>query len=249
MQSLGFQSTHRRLSSHGYVILTCHGHPMANGKGEIYEHRAVMAEVLGRVLLPTEVVIHIDGNKESNTISNLLLYKEGQMNPSFIEDGIRVLLVYSKGKIHRVLLDHEDYFKLCEFHWCLSRRYVVRYPDDGQRFPILMHREILVVPEGMETDHINGNGLDNRRINLRIVSHRQNSQNLPTWSNSGVRDVYQRKSGRFTVRVGPTKKRITFGTFDTLEEACEVAKQARAGMFTHHNEDRSREVRTRYNRE
>lgn len=41
------------------------------------------------------------------------------------------------------------------------------------------HAHIMSAPEGMEIDHINQNGLDNRRSNLRIVTHRQNMMNRP----------------------------------------------------------------------
>lgn len=70
------------------------------------------------------------------------------------------------------LVDDEDYERLSKFKWCvLSRGYAVR--SDGGRC-CYMHREIAGTPKGMDTDHINGDKLDNRRRNLRICSHQEN---------------------------------------------------------------------------
>lgn len=66
--------------------------------------------------------------------------------------------------------------------WYLSfdgrkKRYV-RRSEQGRT--IYMHREIMNPPKGMEVDHINGNGLDNRRENLRLCTKTQNQQNANT---------------------------------------------------------------------
>ncbi len=47
----------------------------------------------------------------------------------------------------------------------------------GKHALVLMHRLILGTPEGMVTDHIDGNGLNNTRANLRIATQRQNMMN------------------------------------------------------------------------
>ena len=47
----------------------------------------------------------------------------------------------------------------------------------GEQQTIIMHRAILNAPPGVPVDHANGNGLDNRKANLRTCSSSQNSQN------------------------------------------------------------------------
>ncbi len=59
----------------GYVKLSAPGHPNAVGAaGQILAHRLVMANHLGRPLLPGETVHHKDGDRSNNAIENLELW-------------------------------------------------------------------------------------------------------------------------------------------------------------------------------
>ena len=90
-------------------------------------------------------------------------------------------IILTQGKV--ALVDDEDYSTLSKYKWCAHKQkntfYAVRQiPDgNGKQKQIKMHMEIAGTPKGLVTDHINGDGLDNRRVNLRIVTKRQNSQN------------------------------------------------------------------------
>lgn len=94
-----------------------------------------------------------------------------------------------------------------------------------------MHREILKVPEGMDTDHKNGNGLDDRRDNLRICSRSQNAMNRGTNKNnkSGFKGVsWHKLTQKWQARLGVEGKRKYLGCFDSQQEAAFIYDEAAA---------------------
>ena len=89
-------------------------------------------------------------------------------------------LVNGKGY---ALVDDDDYEELSQYKWyALSSDRYTTYAwrkscrDDG-RITVRMHRQIMDAPAGKQVDHINHDGLDNRRENLRLCSPSQNMRN------------------------------------------------------------------------
>ncbi len=59
----------------GYILLHgLHGHPQANHRGHALEHRVVLAELIGRPLLPSEAVHHVNEIRDDNRPENLWLF-------------------------------------------------------------------------------------------------------------------------------------------------------------------------------
>ena len=82
------------------------------------------------------------------------------------------------------LVDEADYDELRQWKWRVmltkGHRYALRAAPMVKRqqgSPILMHRQILSPPLGLKVDHRNGDGLDNRRSNLRVATTQENARN------------------------------------------------------------------------
>jgi hypothetical protein len=88
-------------------------------------------------------------------------------------------ILLTQGKV--ALVDDDDFIKVSSGTWCAQRAKTTFYAHGHiphRKKIISMHRFIMGDPEGKEIDHINGNGLDNRKENLRIVSHQENMINI-----------------------------------------------------------------------
>jgi hypothetical protein len=116
--------------------------------------------------------------------------------------------------------------------WYFDRSgYAVRH--EGRRW-IPMHRVIAQIPEGVDTDHINRDRLDNRISNLRPATKAQNNMNVSVRKDnlSGVRGVwFYKKRGRWQATIGGVKRRRYLGLFDTFEEAVAARKSAEEQAF------------------
>ena len=94
---------------------------------------------------------------------------------------------------------------------------------------VLMHRAILKPPSDRFVDHINGDGLDNRRANLRIVTHSQNMRNLkmPKHNTSGFHGVsWCSYTKKWMAHITIDKKFKNLGRFTTPEAAFEARVSA-----------------------
>lgn len=138
-----------------------------------------------------------------------------------------------------ILLDEED-SDLLRLTWHITKPgYIARgnKTDEGYKTQFI-HRVILERSVGRAlgsdefTDHINGNRLDNRRSNLRVVNKLQNCRNAGRYKNntSGYKGVgWDKKVNKWRARIRINGRLTKLGWFKTPEEAyaayCEAARQ------------------------
>lgn len=109
---------------------------------------------------------------------------------------------------------------------------------DGKTIAIRMHH---LITGSTYVDHVNGDGLDNRRVNLRPADHGTNMANKRLYRNnkSGFKGVRQHQNGRWVATCGPDY----LGCYATPEEAARVydaAAVARWGEFARPNFESAR---------
>jgi len=94
----------------------------------------------------------------------------------------------------------------------------------------MMHREIIDVPDGFVADHINHNGLDNRKANLRIATPADNARNArypKINTSSKYRGVwYNPKKKKWRATIGINNKRKQVGYFNKEIDAARAYDEA-----------------------
>lgn len=140
------------------------------------------------------------------------------------------------------LIDDEDLTAVSEHSWCVQqyknkRRSTKVYAKAAMRgTQVTMHRFLLNPPLGLSVDHINGDGLDNRKSNLRLCTKQGNAANRPkdriknaTSKYKGVSLVPQ--SGKWVAKIQVDGKGIQLGCFETEEDAARAYNVAAIEHF------------------
>lgn len=137
-------------------------------------------------------------------------------------------------------VDEADYAKVQGYSWYAAvHGGAIAYIGGGRADPTMayMHRLILDAPEGTLIDHWNRDTLDNRRINLRVATKKQNGANMRR--GSGYKGVTLSK-GKWRAQISCDYENHYLGTFDTAEAAArayDVAALERFGDFAALNFD------------
>lgn len=143
----------------------------------------------------------------------------------------------SQGKVAWV--DDEDYERVNAFKWCASNNKRGFYAKtniiiNGKRTMMFMHRFIMNGRDySIKVDHIDGDGLNNQRSNLRFCTNQQNCRNnrstiIKTSRHNGV--CFNKKSKKFMSGITVDGKNIHLGYF-TIEDDAGLAYNKAASEY------------------
>ena len=154
----------------------------------------------------------------------------------FIGDSIMKRIPLTQGKF--AIVDDEDYEWLMQWKWhankightCYARRRAIK---NGKVTYIYMHREIAKTPKNLQADHVNGNGSDNRKFNIRNCTHQQNLQNMQTSTGTsqykGV--TWYKRDKTWQAEIRQNSKGIFLGRFSTEIEAAKAYNKKAKELF------------------
>ena len=132
------------------------------------------------------------------------------------------------------IVDNDDYGRLSKYKW-----YAIKTPKtyyaarNCRRKNIRMHRLITSAPKGLFVDHINHDGLDNRKTNLRLCTRRQNNRNRrPCDKTSKYKGVcWNKRAKKFMASICIDGKNKNLGYFDDQVDAAKVYDNAAKKFF------------------
>ncbi len=128
----------------------------------------------------------------------------------------------TQGKV--ALVDDEDYEYLNQWKWCAHHKttnwYAVKNSCtiNGTYGITFMHRLILNADQSKEVDHIDQDGLNNQKVNLRLCTGRQNKSNRKAYNNRKYKGT-DRNFNKYIAHINYMGKKIHLGTFKTEEQA------------------------------
>lgn len=130
-----------------------------------------------------------------------------------------------------MLIDDDDLHLINGLKLRLQKSRNATYAAFGKNGRV--HRLILgLTDKNVVVDHINGEGLDNRRSNIRAVSSSENVKNrrVSRSKKSGMLPGMWPYRGKIAVQITNNGKKIFVGYFDSKEDAREALNRARIGI-------------------
>lgn len=135
----------------------------------------------------------------------------------------------------KTLVDDEDYEYLNQFKWFYNNGYACKMlPRNGKPQKATFIHKLVMNNPSKRVDHINGDTLDNRKENLRLVTHSQNIINSKKRKNctSKYKGVFRnKKANKWQAQIRVKQKAIHLGYFTDEVKAAKAYNKAAIKYF------------------
>ena len=176
-----------------------------------------------------EVLVKIPGWLEKPGVFVVLLYRRLRYGYPFR----RIPLTQNKYAI----VDPEDYERLSKYKWYAAKGHHTFYAVRGKwskiqrkRVELRMHRVITNAPDHLYVDHVNHNGLDNRKANLRLATHAQSVRNREKFTRPATSRYkgisWHSSTQKWCACIQTNNTKIHLGSFDSEIEAAKTYDKA-----------------------
>ena len=138
---------------------------------------------------------------------------------------------------YAALIDDDEIERVLPYLWRTINNNGILYAGTGGRSPLFMHRFIMNLPYGSsepQVDHINLNGLDNRKSNLRIATRSQNMANRlkPVGGTSRFKGVgWDSSRSKWRAQIMVMYENKFLGRFTDEEDAARAYDEAAREYF------------------
>lgn len=161
------------------------------------------------------------------------MYKKENNIFEKIDDNTYIMKVQYKDIWYDVYIDSDDLEKIQSKHWRTSHKKQKVYIVTGQsknKTLTYLHNYVMnyIYTTGYEVDHQDGNSLNNRKSNLKIVSRQENISNTQVRIDNkiGIRGICKNPWNSYKVDFSYNKIRYYFQNWKTIEEAVYCRKFA-----------------------
>ena len=169
-------------------------------------------------------------------------------NEIIINDFEAEIVIYNRKheEIARCIIDKEDINKIKDHNWHMESRHKKYIATQINRKTVKIHRFLMNAKENEQVDHIDGNPLNNKKSNLRIVNGSQNSINrfYPNRNKSGVIGVHWiTRDEIWIAKITVDKKDIILYRGKDKEEAIRRRKEAEEKYYGEYSYYKSRNIK------
>jgi hypothetical protein len=163
-----------------------------------------------------------------------------------MEDIVRIPLKRRDGTTYIAIIDAADWPLVKDYKWYAFLTHATkRSPNAKTRIYVLgwkggasayLHRLIMDCPSEMKVDHKDGDGLNNRRSNLRVCSNVENTRNSTLSSRVGKTSRYKgvglvKHTGKWNARIHVDGKNVALGYFEKESDAARAYDEAAVRFF------------------